>query len=392
MKYKILILLTPPFDPNTGGVQMSTYKMSSYFKSQGHETHVFSYQVKGHAQQNVATLHSAAKTGGNKEPKNNEQLKDLVLSLKPDVVINQMPYERLIGEALSQVKAKLDFLLLGCLRNTLYSVKLNLEDYVKAAVPKPLQPLFNNTVGQQLLLQKHKSSHKTDLKFILDTYDYFVMFGPPNMEELKYFVGSYKLHKTHLIPNSIPSVLSDVPSKGKRILWLSRLSYKQKRADLILPFWKQVMHELPDWEFDVVGNGDAYDDLKQQIEKEQIPRITLHGKQKPDAYYKRSPIYIMTSAFEGFPNTLIEAQSYASIPVVYDNYPICSWAVKQGKSGVLIPPFKLNQMAAEVIALAKNKNRQNQLMQAALDNAKEFQIDKVGQKWISFFNRELDVE
>jgi glycosyltransferase involved in cell wall biosynthesis len=147
---------------------------------------------------------------------------------------------------------------------------------------------------------------------------------------------------------------------------------------------------LPDWQFDVVGNGDAYDDLKQQIEKEQIPRITLHGKQKPDEFYRRSPIYIMTSAFEGFPNTLIEAQSYASIPVVYDNYPICSWAVKKGKSGVLIPPFKVNRMANEVIKLAKNQDRQNQLMQAALENAREFHIDNVGKQWIEFFNRKLD--
>jgi glycosyltransferase involved in cell wall biosynthesis len=390
MEYKILIILTPSFDPNNGGVQMSTYKMSSYFKSQGHDTHVFSYQVRGHAQQAVATLHSAAEIGGNTERKNNQQLIDLVLRLKPDVVINQMPYERPIGEALSQVKTKLDFLLLGCLRNTLYSVKLNLNDYVNEAIPKPLQVLFKNALGKSLLLKKHISSHGKALKFILDTYDFFVMFGPPNIEELKYFVGNYKLHKTHLIPNSIPSVLPEVPPKDKRILWLSRLSYKQKRADLILPFWKKVMHELPDWEFDVVGNGDAYDDINQQIQQEKIPRITLHGKQKPDAYYKRSPIYIMTSAFEGFPNTLIEAQSYASIPVVYDNYPICSWAVKEDQSGILIPPFKVNQMASEVISLAKNQDRQDQLMQSALENAKEFEINKVGQEWLSLFNRELD--
>jgi glycosyltransferase involved in cell wall biosynthesis len=389
MAYKILIVLTPPFDPNTGGVQMSTYKMSSYFKSQGHDTHVFSFQKNGHAKQDVAKLHVAKDNIGVKSPNNNAQLRELVLSLKPDVVINQMPYDQPIGIALSEAKTELEFLLLACLRNTLYSVKLNIGDYVKAVVPKPLLPLFNNSLGKQLFLQKHKFSHCINLKKILDTYDFFVMFGAPNMEELKYFVGNYKLHKTYLIPNSIPSVLPQVPPKEKRILWLSRLSYKQKRADLILPFWKKVMLELPDWEFDVVGDGDAYSDLKRQIEQEEIPRITLHGKQKPDAYYKRSPIYIMTSAFEGFPNTLIEAQSYASIPVVYNNYPICSWAVKEGQSGVLIPPFKVNRMADEVIALAKNTDRQNQLMQSSLANAREFSIEKVGKQWIEFFNREL---
>jgi hypothetical protein len=99
MTYKILIILTPPFDHNTRGVQMSTYKMSSYFKSQGHDTHVFSYKNNGHAKQDVAKLHTAKENGGVKSPNNNGQLKELVLSLKPDVVINQMPYERPIGIA-----------------------------------------------------------------------------------------------------------------------------------------------------------------------------------------------------------------------------------------------------------------------------------------------------
>jgi glycosyltransferase involved in cell wall biosynthesis len=47
-------------------------------------------------------------------------------------------------------------------------------------------------------------------------------------------------------------------------------------------------------------------------------------------------------------------------------------------------------MADEVIALAKNTDRQNQLMQLSLDNAKEFSIEKIGKQWIEFFNREVE--
>jgi glycosyltransferase involved in cell wall biosynthesis len=93
--------------------------------------------------------------------------------------------------------------------------------------------------------------------------------------------------------------------------------------------------------------------------------------------------------FEGFPNILIEAQSYASIPVVYNNYQICSWVVKNGKSGILIPPFKVDEMAKEVIDLAKNQEKQNILMENSLANAREFSIEKVGKQWIDFFDREL---
>ena len=389
MSYKILIVLTHGFNPNSGGVQRSTYKMSSVFKKNGHDTHVFSYWRKDNKPQEVARLHVANEDGAQTNSNNHKQLRDLILQLKPDIVISQMPYDRGIGEACLEARNQHNFLLLGCLRNTLFSIKLNINTYIKRIVPHRFHNLFLNPVGRKLFYQKHKSKHSKELKHILDTYDYFVMFGPPNMDELKYFVGDYKLHKTHLIPNSIPCVETEIPKKQKRILWLSTINYHQKRADLILPFWKKVLHQLPDWEMDVVGDGGAFEEIKSQIDKERIPRITMHGRQVPFEFYKRAPIYIMTSAFEGLPNTLLEAQSYAAVPIVYDNYPICSWIVNGGESGILIKPFDVDKMAKEAVSLAKDKNRQKQLMEASLKNAKEFQLDKVGQMWLDFFDKQL---
>lgn len=389
MSYKVLIILTKPFDSNSGGVQRSTYKMCRYFKDNGHQTHVFSYSSTGHVSQDVATLHEANHLGRHTRKENNIQLQRLVFDLKPDVVINQMPYEHEIGKCLAEVHSKQRFLLVACLRNTLYAVRYNLDVYLKSVVPKSLQFALMNALGKKAVLEIHKATHRKSLRKILDTYDYFVMFGPPNIQELRYFVGNYRLNKTHLIPNSIFSVLPEVPLKDKRILWLSRLTYKQKRADLILPFWKKVLDELPDWQLDIVGDGDAFEDIMLQIEKDNIPRVTMHGKQPPNEYYRRSPIYIMTSAFEGFPNTLIEAQSFACIPVVYDSYPICSWVVKHGKAGVLVPPFNVDQMATEVIQLAKNQMLQTEKMVLSLENAREFELCNVGKLWIDFFDRKL---
>jgi glycosyltransferase involved in cell wall biosynthesis len=389
MPYKVLIILTRPFDPNAGGVQRSTYKISSYLKEHGCDTNVFSFYTNGHKPQDVATLHTAKSLGAHANKDNFKRLEFVIKDIKPDIVINQMPYEIEIGKALASIHKKQKFLLLSCLRNTLFVVKLNVESYLKVVVPKALQPFLNNQVGRKFILNKHVSKHAKDLKYILDTYDYFVMFGPPNMEELKYFVGDYKINKTHLIPNSILSVEPSIPKKEKRILWLSRVTYNQKRADLILPFWKKIMNDLPDWQLDIVGDGDAFDDVQHQIEIEQIPRVTMYGKQTPYKYYSRAPIYIMTSAFEGFPNTLIEAQSYGCIPVLYDSYPVCSWVVKNGENGILIPPFNIDKMADEIAKLAKDQKKQKKMMQSSLERARDFHLDNVGKLWIDFFDREL---
>ncbi len=381
----IFFVLTPAFDPYSGGVQMSTYKIGSYLARAGHELTVYSFENKGHVDCDFGVLHHAPAASGERSHENLKHFSKVIQNVQPDVVINQMPYEHAIGDVLLFYKQKRPFLLLGCLRNTLFSVKLNLDAYLKNVVPNPIQPLFNNALGKRLLLQKHKRRHATDLKRILDTYDYFVMFGQPNRMELEYFVGSYKSHKTAFIPNSIPAVAAQVPAKEKRILWLSRLSYGQKRADLILPLWKKMMHELPDWQYDIVGDGDAYRDIQSQIQKEHIPRVTLYGKQQPDAYYSRSPIYIMTSGFEGFPNTVIEAQSFGAVPVIFDNYPMARGVIKDNQNGLLIPPFDLDAMAKGVIQLAKNTHQSEQMEEAALRNAEKFTIDKVGEKWLDFF-------
>lgn len=103
----------------------------------------------------------------------------------------------------------------------------------------------------------------------------------------------------------------------------------------------------------------------------------------------RSPIYIMNSTYEGFPNTLIEAKSHACIPIFYDNCPICCWVLKNGKSGRLILPFDFDDMAENVVEIAQNPYLQDKLTQASLLNAQEFNLQNVGKLWLEFFYREL---
>jgi len=382
---KVLLVLTPALHPNEGGVQMSTCKLGRYFGSIGHQVVVFSFAHKGHAAPSYLELNSASEGGGIANSANQRQLSELLASFQPDVVINQMPYEHSIGETLSRGKS---YLLLGCLRNTLYSVKGDIDAFLRKVVPGRLRPVFNNPVGKSLLLAHHRRRHRADLEKILATYDYFVMFGPPNIEELRYFVPDFNEDRIHLIPNSIPEVAVQVPSKEKRLLWLGRVAESQKRADLIPDIWRRVSTELPDWELDVVGEGPELAGLKVRMESLGLERFHFHGRQVPDDYYRRTAIFFMTSAFEGFPNTLVEAQSHGAIPVVFDSYPVASWIVDDRKSGFLVKPFDLDMMAKRIIELANNPDR-IRLAEGALQSARRFHIDRVGEMWQALFEAEV---
>lgn len=386
---RVLLVLTPPFDPSTGGVQMSTYKMALYFAGRKMQVAVFSFQHRGHIAQSFATFYHALEPGYCAAVENLDRFSECLQLFHPDIVINQMPYEHSIGERLTRYKNKKKLLLVACLRNTLFSVKLNLDSYRKQIVPPRLQLLFKNKLGEFMLLQLHRSKHSCDLRRILQAYDYFVMFGEVNLKELEYFVPDYKPEKIALIPNSIPRVAASVPAKEKVILYLSRVSYHQKQAELILPLWKLIYPRLPDWRLQIVGEGDALEDLKMQLAHDQIPRTELLGKQSADPFYERAPIYFMTSSFEGFPNTVIEAQSYGAVPVIFDNYPMASSVLHHGQDGYLIKPFVLSDMADSIVTLAQQDELRSAMARNALDNATHYTIDRVGEQWVDLFEQNM---
>lgn len=384
-RYRILIVLTPAFRPTAGGVQMSTRKMGQRFAQLGHSVGVFSFANRGHDPCAFGELYQGVESGGCRRQRNLHALRRTLQSFRPDVVINQMPYEHEIGQCLKDEK---DFLLLSCLRNTLYSVKGDLQAYVERTAPGPLKRFSGWTPIQQAFLALHKRRQRAELLRILDTYDYFVMFGPPNLQELHYFVPEFERNKVRLIPNSISHVAERAPAKQNRLLWLGRVAHEQKRAELILPIWKRVSRALPDWQLDVVGDGPLLEELQRKVRGQSLPRAHFHGRQVPDEYYNRAAIFFMTSAFEGFPNTLVEAQSLAAIPVVFDSYPVARWIIDDGVNGHLVKPFDVNAMAASIIKLADDPQRK-EFAKNALRSAQRFHIDRVGEMWEQLFEESL---
>jgi glycosyltransferase involved in cell wall biosynthesis len=374
--------------PNSGGVQMSTFKLSRQFRKLGHEVGVFSFAREGHAAFDHGQLWTAPEAGGQSEVCNLAALRQVLVEFEPQVVINQMPYEFKIGAVLEQSK---DYLLLGCLRNTLYSVKGNLPTYVSRRAPGPLKKFPNNRLVQVLMLAIHEYRHRKQLRRILDTYDRFVMFGEPNLEELSHFLPDHDRSVIRLIPNSIPLVADSVPKKEKRILWLGRIAREQKQAQLILEVWRRIADRLPDWHLDVVGEGPELRVLKRESENEKLPRLTFHGRQVPDEYYRRSSIFFMTSAFEGFPNTLVEALSYGCVPVIFDAYPVASWLVGQGQNGILVPPGNVEKMSDAILALTDHSVREP-LAKEALESVRQFQVDRVGSLWQRLFDDEIGAD
>ena len=66
--------------------------------------------------------------------------------------------------------------------------------------------------------------------------------------------------------------------------------------------------------------------------------IFMGHSNKVSEYYNKSKIFLMTSIWEGLPMTLIEAQHYGCVPIVYDNFDALKDIIINGKTGFIITP------------------------------------------------------
>lgn len=384
---KILFVLTPRFNPNTGGVQRTTFKLGKYFNEKGLDVYYYSFHQSGHTDEIYGTLHHSLQPGNCNNPENISHLKDCIKAIGPNIVINQMPYEKPLRKALYECKNEVGYSLIGCLRNSLFVFISNVKDVAGGILKGPLNFLINNKVGHTILNYLHKVKHAKDLKEILDLHDYYILLGPPNQTELEFFIGKYKTEKVSCIPNSIPSVEYSPESKEKVLLYVGRVIKAQKRVEFLLPVWQRICHSLPDWRFVIIGDGDDKEAMMKQIENQQIPRVEMLGFQKPEDYYRRASVFLMTSSFEGFPNVIIEAQSFGVVPVVFNSYLVLPWIVNDNKDAMLCKPFDTNEMADKILGLAKNDEKRKKMEVEAIKNAGRFTIDKVGMIWLDFFKK-----
>lgn len=101
-------------------------------------------------------------------------------------------------------------------------------------------------------------------------------------------------------------------SDSSRVLWAGRLD-RQKRPDILV----RVAKLLPSIHFDVYGRS-VLDDTSVIIrELRALPNVTMFGEYEDFAkiVQPRHYVFMYTSAWDGFPNVLIEAAS-ASLPIV----------------------------------------------------------------------------
>lgn len=111
-----------------------------------------------------------------------------------------------------------------------------------------------------------------------------------------------------------------------------------KRLSYIINIWKLIETDerLNDWHLKIVGDGPAMPATRQLCKDLRLQRVAFEGFKVPCPYYNEASIFLMTSAFEGFPMTLVESLQNAVPPVVMDSFQALHDIIVNGSNGVIV--------------------------------------------------------
>lgn len=186
---------------------------------------------------------------------------------------------------------------------------------------------------------------------------------------------------TYTLPNS-----NKYPKKNV-ILVIGRLEESQKRISKIIKYWSHICTDNLSWTLKIVGAGPDQNYYKHLAQKHKISNIEFCGYHKnPILFYKEASILLMTSRDEGWPLTLLEAQQFGCIPIVYDSFKSLSECVRDEYSGYIIPNEDDKAYINCLQDLINDQNRRLVMSNNAREYSNNFNIEKIIPKWVELIN------
>lgn len=205
-----------------------------------------------------------------------------------------------------------------------------------------------------------------------------------------------KLHlsadnKLWVLPNSIVPPSSVEHDKQKVIIYIGRLSHRDKRVDRLLHIWHLAHPRMSGWLLKIVGDGREMSNLLKLSSKLRLQAISFEGQTNDvKQYYDEAAILCLTSSFEGWPMSVAEAQSNGVIPVVYNSFLGAKEMISTEDQGVLVNPFDEDAFANALVQLSANAQRMEMMQKQVLEKARDYSINKAGDAWMNMLHHLLE--
>lgn len=234
-------------------------------------------------------------------------------------------------------------------------------------------------------MKEHDKNYKLSDKYIFLS-DSFLR------EYLNLTTIKFNMNRVGAIPNPLTYNyyydMDKYDTKEKEVLFVGRIYEYHKRLTYILRIWRKIedMPEFDEWKLTIVGDGPDLQSTKNLADDLNLKRVTFEGFKNPRPYYERASIFMMTSAFEGFGMTLVEAQQYGVVPMAMDSYKSLHDIINDAENGIIIPDNNIDEYVGKLMFLMRDNISRKNLARNGLSSCHKFSVDTIVSRWETLFN------
>ncbi len=199
-------------------------------------------------------------------------------------------------------------------------------------------------------------------------------------------------NKVIVIPNPLPIKRIERWTETKReniVLAVGRMT-AQKGFDTLIKSWAKIDPESKhNWKLRIVGPaGSAKPELEQLIKEFKLEQSVelIPASLQIESEYQQASMYVMSSRYEGFGLTLIEAMGQG-LPVIAFNCPMGPSEIIADKYGKLLPPDDIEEMATSIARFLTEPELRYEFGKLAHHRSEDYEPHKIIHHWTSMINQ-----
>ncbi|MFC4589243.1 glycosyltransferase family 4 protein [Sphaerisporangium corydalis] len=247
------------------------------------------------------------------------------------------------------------------------------------------------TIGQEhVTLESHGPELQAAIKRRYGRLDAFATLTEADLKDYGKTLRANPPKRLLRIPNAIPELAGDVSSlEEKVVVGIGRIVWA-KGFDRMVNAWKTVAAAHPGWVLRIYGGGlpEREERLQKRIEDAGLTGSVFLMGSTPEigVELSKASVYAVSSRYEGFGMTILEAMS-KGVPVVSFDCPHGPREIiTDGHDGLLIRSKKAGALAAGIGRLIEDEELRRTLGANALDTARLYGLDIVGGQWAALLS------
>lgn len=385
--------------PSFGGGETVTKCLANAFIKSGHKVHILytkkslqdDSDLDSHIVQtyipNVNFDEKSSEFFVNKEmaQRVNSFVDDYIDKHQVQIIINQWWPVEFLAHLKHRGKVKI----IKCLHMDPDTRKVLDFSGVKGMILKLMLPLYRITEQRKHIYSLDKYVANSDLLvFLAPSFLKFYRDVRPNntlIEKKTDFVYNPLVYDVKIEDENF------LDKKENTVLFLGRLLEKHKQVSRILKIWQKIEKDcqFEDWKLQIVGDGVDRGLYENMIYSLRLKRVTMEGYKYPLPYYQKASIFLMTSAYEGFPMSLIESQQNGVVPIAMDSYSSLHDIIDNGYNGIIVADNDIDGFAKELKRIMQDRELRNDMAKHGLCSCERYKVETIVDKWESIFKEIL---